>query len=155
MIPRASAGLLILIGLAACEPASQSVPAPRKADLLAGIIIEGSAAMPDPAEGECWGQSSAVLAPPGSARAANASSTPGTIHFRVPCPEVMTPEFLASLQRALQARGFFQGTVTGAMDAPTQQAVRAYQKSLGLDLPILTLVAAQSLGLVPVARADL
>jgi hypothetical protein len=41
------------------------------------------------------------------------------------------------------------------MDAPTQQAVRAYQKSLGLDLPILTLVAAQSLGLVPVARADL
>jgi peptidoglycan hydrolase-like protein with peptidoglycan-binding domain len=67
----------------------------------------------------------------------------------------MTPEFLASLQRALQARGIFRGAVTGAMDAPTQKAVRAYQQSLGLDLPVLTLAAAQSLGLVPVARADL
>lgn len=155
MILRAATSLLLLISLAACQPKSPLVKPPQKADLLASVIVEGTAPIPDPAEGECWDSRSANLVPPGRAPSANIPATPGTIHFRVPCPEVMTPEFLASLQRALQARGFFRGAVTGAMDAPTQQAVRAYQQSLGLDLPVLTLAAAQSLGLVPVARADL
>jgi hypothetical protein len=155
MILRAATGLLLLITLAACQPTTQTVKPPQKTDLLASVIIEGTAPLPEPAKGECWESRSANLVPPGRKPTANTPTTPGTIHFRVPCPEVMTPEFLASLQRALQARGFFRGAVTGAMDDPTRQAVRAYQQSLGIDLPVLTLAAAQSLGLVPVARADL
>lgn len=155
MILRAATSLLLLITLAACQPTTQSVKPPQRTDLLASVIVEGTAPLPEPAKGECWESRSANLVPPGRKPTANTPTTPGTIHFRVPCPEVMTPEFLASLQRALQARGFFRGAVTGAMDAPTQQAVRAYQQSLGIDLPILTLAAAQSLGLLPVARADL
>ncbi|MFZ0099241.1 MAG: peptidoglycan-binding domain-containing protein [Gemmobacter sp.] len=155
MILRAATSLLLLISLAACQPKSPMVKPPQKVDLLAGVIVEGAAPVPEPAKGECWESRSANLIPPGRTPSADAPTTPGKIHFRVPCPEVMTPEFLASLQRALQARGFFRGAVTGTMDAPTQQAVRDYQQSLGLDLPILTLAAAQSLGLVPVAREEL
>ena len=34
------------------------------------------------------------------------------ISFEAPCPEVLTPEFIASLQRALAVRGYFAGNVT-------------------------------------------
>ncbi|NNK16468.1 MAG: peptidoglycan-binding protein, partial [Sulfitobacter sp.] len=39
--------------------------------------------------------------------------------FETPCPDVLTPEFISSLQRALQARGAYAGIITGVMDAPT------------------------------------
>lgn len=143
--------LPLVIALAACQPASLAPP-PRKADLGKGMIFGTAAAETTPAkEGECWAENKALVVPT-SVTAANASGKAsgktGTIRFRVPCPEVMTPEFIASLQRALQARGLHDGAITGQMDAATLTAVRRYQKPLGLDLPVLTLVAAQSLGLV-------
>lgn len=149
--------LPLVIAVAACQPTSFAPP-PRKADLGKGMIVGPAAAEKTPEKaGECWAENKAQVVPvtskaattkTASAKAASAPGKAGTIRFRVPCPGVMTPEFTASLQRALQARGFHDGAITGRMDAATQAAVRRYQKSLGLDLPVLTLAAAQSLGLV-------
>ncbi|MBR9764693.1 MAG: peptidoglycan-binding protein [Rhodobacteraceae bacterium] len=67
--------------------------------------------------------------------------------FRVPCAEEMTPAFIASLQRALAARGLYSGSISGEMSARTRRAVRAYQAPQGLDSGILSLAAARQLGL--------
>lgn len=72
--------------------------------------------------------------------------------FETPCADVQTPEFVASLQRSLQARGLYRGTVTGQMDIRTRAAVRRYQKPQGLDSGILSLAAARKLGLVALER---
>ena len=76
------------------------------------------------------------------------------VFFEVPCPAQMTPEFIASLQRALQARGYYAGPITGQMDEPTRRAVRAYQLPSGLNTDILTLETALELGLVAYGSAD-
>lgn len=72
------------------------------------------------------------------------------VWFRTPCLPEMTPEFIASLQRALAARGLYEGPVTGAIDGPTRAAIRAYQKPEGLDSGTLSLAAARKLGLAVV-----
>ncbi len=72
------------------------------------------------------------------------------VWFRVPCPAVETADFWASVQRALKARGYYLQQVTGQNDAATAEAVRRYQAGHGLDSPILSLAAAQDLGLVAV-----
>lgn len=74
--------------------------------------------------------------------------------FETPCPDVLTDEFVSSLQRALAARGHYRGTVTGEMDARTRAAVRRYQEPQGLDSGILSLAAARRLGLVAIDLAD-
>ncbi len=68
--------------------------------------------------------------------------------FEVPCAEDVTPDFVASVQRALAARGLFYGAVNGEMDAKTRAAVRRFQRPQGLDSGILSLAAARKLGLV-------
>lgn len=73
--------------------------------------------------------------------------------FAVPCPEVMNAEFVAALQRALSVRGFYAGAATGAMDDATRAAVRAYQRPQGLDSTVLSLTAAQQLGLIALPRS--
>lgn len=70
--------------------------------------------------------------------------------FRVPCPEQMTPELIATLQRALQARGQYDGPITGRADPKTRAALQAFQRASGFDSPILTLDTAQRLGLLPI-----
>lgn len=70
--------------------------------------------------------------------------------FETPCPDVLTPEFIASLQRALAARGHYGGTITGRMDTPTRAAIRRYQTPLGVNSSTLSLSAAQSLGLTTI-----
>lgn len=75
--------------------------------------------------------------------------------FEAPCPEVQTPEFIASLQRALAVRGYFAGNVTGQLDAPTAAAVRKYQSERGLDNGQVSLETARALGLVAVDRDSL
>ncbi len=70
--------------------------------------------------------------------------------FLTPCANQMTPEFIASVQRALTARGLFGGDISGEMNAGTRAAVRRFQKPLGLDSGILSLAAARKLGLVAV-----
>lgn len=70
--------------------------------------------------------------------------------FRVPCPEQMTPDLIATLQRALQARGQYDGPITGHADPKTRAALQAFQRASGFDSPILTLDTAQRLGLLPI-----
>ena len=70
--------------------------------------------------------------------------------FLVPCATDLTPEFIASVQRALAARGLYKGDISGEMNAGTRAAVRRFQKPQGLDSGILSLAAARKLGLVAV-----
>jgi len=73
--------------------------------------------------------------------------------FEAPCPAQLTGEFIASVQRALRARGLYSGRITGIMDGRTRAAVRRYQSEQGLDSGILALETARQLGLVAIARA--
>ena len=68
--------------------------------------------------------------------------------FETPCPDQLTPEFTLSLQRALAARGLYEGAMTGEMDRPTREAIRKYQSGSGLDSEILSLAASRKLGLL-------
>jgi hypothetical protein len=79
----------------------------------------------------------------------------GVIKFQAPCPEQMTPEFISSVQRALEARGYFTGTISGEMDPATTAAVRKYQKERGLESAQISLETARALGLIAVDRSTL
>lgn len=74
--------------------------------------------------------------------------------FQTPCDATMTPEFIASLQRALKVRGLYRGAITGETDARTRAAIRRYQTPLGLDSGILSLAAARKLGLAELPASD-
>jgi hypothetical protein len=68
--------------------------------------------------------------------------------FEIPCQlRTGDNDFIASLQRALAARGHYSGPVTGVMTRRTLRAVRAFQAPQGLDSGILSLAAARQLGL--------
>ncbi|WP_054004659.1 peptidoglycan-binding domain-containing protein [Cypionkella psychrotolerans] len=70
------------------------------------------------------------------------------VWFRAPCPQDMTVNFVATLQRALKARGLYMAPVTGVMDATTAEAIRQFQADRGLDSPELSLSAAKELGII-------
>ncbi|MEM5475889.1 peptidoglycan-binding domain-containing protein [Pacificibacter sp. AS14] len=74
--------------------------------------------------------------------------------FETLCAEALTPQLVASVQRALAARGIYDGQVNGKFDRATRRAVAAYQKSEGLDSEILSLAAARKLGLVEMPRPE-
>jgi hypothetical protein len=68
--------------------------------------------------------------------------------FEIPCQlQRGDPEFIASLQRALAARGLYLGPATGVMNRRTMRAVRDFQSPQGLDSGILSLAGARQLGL--------
>ncbi len=73
--------------------------------------------------------------------------------FETPCPEELTPEFIASLQRALSARGHYVGPITGRLGPPTRWAIRKYQKEQGLDSASISIAAARQLGLIAVGKS--
>ena len=76
--------------------------------------------------------------------------------FEVVCPSEMNSGFIASVQRALAARGFYQAPITGVMDDTTTAAVRLYQRQqTGVDSPLLSVDAAKVLGLVALTPTDL
>ncbi|SFE25589.1 Putative peptidoglycan binding domain-containing protein [Sulfitobacter brevis] len=75
--------------------------------------------------------------------------------FETPCNEVLTVEFVETLQRALQARGLYAGAVNGEMDAATRAAVQKLQRSDGPDSGVLSLETARELGLIAVPRSTL
>lgn len=74
--------------------------------------------------------------------------------FETPCEDQLTPDFVASVQRALAARGLYRGAITGEMDARTRRAIRRFQAPEGIDSGILSLAAARKMGLVAVQRPD-
>lgn len=75
--------------------------------------------------------------------------------FEIPCGLETGRPFIATLQRALSARGLYSGPINGLYDARTRRAVRHYQAPEGLDSGILALAAARRLGLTVIPRNEL
>ena len=172
-ISRGTCFLGLVAVLAACEPAPPAEDPPEPG------VSEATTDGPDgAAPGTCWGKtvSPAVIetvteqfeVAPAVTGADGSIVTPPVFRtethqaivtprvetwFETPCPDVLTTEFNASLQRALSARDIYAGPVTGTMDPATRSAIRSYQRSEGgPDSEVLSLEAARSLGLVAVAR---
>lgn len=160
--------VLVLALLPACE-AGLPVPGVGTAE-----VIEIRSTPPEsPSKEVCWGDEASpavietvteqVVVQPGKADGGpaiyrsdikqNIVRERQELWFRTPCPTQMTPDFIASLQRSLQARGHYRGDASGIMDEATRKAVRRYQRSLGLDSGRLSLAAARKLGLVAVEKA--
>ncbi len=70
--------------------------------------------------------------------------------FQTLCPAQMSPDTVATLQRALSARGHYKTVPTGGLDRQTRAAIRRYQLTLGLDSDQLSLENARKLGLIAV-----
>lgn len=158
---RASLILLCAMGLAACQngaASSSSIDAPAERAAIAEVPLQTLSA------DACWtrdripaqtrttlvdGENGARVARQQVVRPAEDRL------FAVPCPEALTADFTASLQRALAARGLYSGPVTGQWNAETGAAVRRFQAPLGLDSAVLSMDAAQQMGLVVVPRAAL
>lgn len=70
------------------------------------------------------------------------------IWFRTPCNDALTPDVVATLQRALAARGIYRGDINGVLDPATQAAIRVFQAPRGLNSDHLSLTAARELGVI-------
>ena len=160
--------------LVACTPVTPPVTPPVTAPSFQAAIVQ---AEPRAATGECWHRmgrpalfetvTEEILVTPEQRDASGAVVKPAVfrtetrqselrprqqVWFRIPCRAEVDSEavFVASLQRALKARGLFGGEVTGVMDDATETAVLRYQSANGLESGVLSLAAAQALGLVAV-----
>lgn len=159
--------LALCLGLAACMPAGRQMPGPLAEP---PVVAAG--------DGRCLSRQTtpaiietvteqvivqpAVLDSDGSLRSPAAYRTVTRqrilrerreVEFETPCPEVLTAEFNASVQRALKARGYYTGPITGAMDTRTGRAIQRFQRDRGnVDTPVLSLRSARDLGLVAVPR---
>ncbi|WP_375260473.1 peptidoglycan-binding protein [Palleronia sp.] len=76
------------------------------------------------------------------------------IWFDTPCRDAWTPEFIASVQRALIVRGYMDGPATGGIDRETRQAIRAFQKVEGINSDVLSIAAGKRLGLIVYDREE-
>ncbi|MDD8024636.1 MAG: peptidoglycan-binding domain-containing protein [Paracoccaceae bacterium] len=157
--------------LAACTPADPPLPDAPPLPTLAG---EWRAQAPQPGEGGCFARQTrpavvetvteqvlthpelrdpktgAVTRPAAYRTSTHQRIVEGRAEmwFKSPCAADLTPEFVASLQRALKARGLFKGAVSGVIDPATSAAIRAYQAPRGLFSATLSTRAAQELGLI-------
>jgi hypothetical protein len=169
--------LLAVAGLAGCDPATspadQDPPEP-------GVLEATRNGPPGAAEGTCWGKTvspavieriteqvqirpaqvnpDGTIAKPPVYRTEDKQVivTPRRDNwFETPCQDALSPEFIASLQRALQARNRLAGPITGTFDPPTREAVARLQKQNGLNSSVLSLETARGLGLIAVPRTAL
>ncbi len=95
----------------------------------------------DPAPDTCWANQTAPQAD-------------RDIWFETPCPDALDMEFIAMLQRALKARGLYDGEIDGSLGTGTRKAIRMYQAAHGLDSDTLALDTARQLGLIAYPRPD-
>lgn len=131
---------------------------------LAAEIVQGE--RPAGPEGACWArdETPAIIETVTEQTALEASVTQDAgyltqtrqeivlqraqIWFRTPCDADLTPDVLATLQRALTARGYYAGDASGTLDPATRAAIRAYQTPRGLNSDRLSLAAARDLGVI-------
>ncbi len=170
---------LMMLALCACQ--TTVPPAPRTtSDLSREVVRLNRPGPPERPEGACWESdvtpavietvTEQVVVTPETRAEDGRVLTPATyrtntrtrivqdrqeVWFRAPCPADYTLDFVASLQRALKARGYYLLPLTGQMDAGTRDAVRRYQAERGLDTARLSLAAARELGLLPTALEEL
>lgn len=168
--------LFAVLALGACQGAM----APQVSRFAApDLSLTRPAGPPDAAPGTCWGMDEtpavvetvterillqpAQLNSEGAVIAAPIYKPETTrrivedrqeIWFETPCPEVLTEDRIAALQRALTVRGIYAGAVTGQMDRATRKAVRRYQQPQGLNSDILSRAAAERLGLISPAEFE-
>lgn len=134
---------------------------------------------PDAAPGSCWGreqipavietETHQIMLQPSQINSAGALLEPPIyktetrqrivrerreLWFETICPADMSPEFIASVQRALMARDLYSGPINGEMTARTRAAIRQFQTSQGLDSAVLSVAAAQQMGLVAITPED-
>lgn len=168
---RIALSALALAGLGACAAPMADLQALGEPE----VTRQAQPAPPGAAPGTCWGKhvtpaiietvTHQVMLQPAEIRADGTVTRPAIYKtetrqdivrerretwFERPCDAVMTPDFIASVQRALAVRGHYRGPVSGEMDARTRAAVRRYQAPQGLDSGILSLAAARKLGLVAI-----
>ena len=165
------AAILAVLALAACQSGPYVGLAETSKEIEVLRLKEGEA--PPQIEGQCWSSDTApavietvteqVQVRPerrdGAGNVTQAAqfqtrtaqrmvSDRAIVWFAAPCPAEITVGFVASLQRALKARGRFFAPVTGAWDDETLAALQKFQRERGLDSPVISLAAAQELGLV-------
>jgi hypothetical protein len=151
-----------VFGVAACTMGA-SPDAPSSADLRAETV---RGEKPDKPADACWAsdETPAVIETVTNQIAEDASETRDAgyrteirqeivqpreqIWFRTPCEAELTPDVVATLQRALTVRGFYQAEPSGELDAATRAAIRAFQMPRGLNSDRLSLAAARELGVV-------
>lgn len=161
--------------LAACQPTGQLPGLVSRAD--SSVPYTAAAAPPGARPGSCWGKDTTpavvetvtqqILLQPAQISGDGTVLAPAyyktetqqrivqerqDLLFETPCLTVLTPEFVASLQRALAARGVFHGVISGDLDGPTRRGIRAFQTPQGLESSILSLAAARRLGLIAYPR---
>lgn len=147
--------LLLVAALAGCQTAPDGQPAVGRADAAppeALTVPEGACWATDRMPAQTETRFVAVEGQTGLQPREEVLRPAEERLFAVPCPEQMSADLIASLQRALAARGLYAGPVTGALDPATAAAVRRYQAPQGLDSGLLSLEAAQQLGLVAIPR---
>lgn len=167
--------LLVLAALSGCSPA----PTDSGGTAAPGVSNAARHAPPGAAPGTCWGKhitpaiietvTHQALVQPAHVLADGTVTQPAVFKtetrqeivrpreetwFETPCADVLTHEFVASLQRALTARGLYRGTPTGNIDIATRAAIRRYQEPRGLDSGTLSLDTARALGLVAVVQPE-
>lgn len=170
--------LCCVLGLAACE--GGKVAAPERSDLGIELLPVKDGKAPKGPEGACWAKditpavietvTEQVMVTEEVRDEAGTVITPAAyqtkthqrllqdheeVWFRAPCEGDMTVNFVATLQRALKARGLYLAPVTGEMDATTAEAIRRFQAERGLDSPTLSLSAAKELGIIATDINDL
>ncbi len=163
--------LTAVLVASACQPAR--IGAPGNADLSIALIPLEGTRPPDGPPGACWDRdirptvietvTEQLLVQPETRNPDGSILTPaiyrtessqeivqerGQVWFRAPCLADLDVDFVATLQRALKARGFYLLPLTGVYDDATKDAVRRYQATRGFDSPRLTLTAARELGIV-------
>lgn len=143
------------------------------------VVLEHQPGPPGARPGSCWGKSirpavietvqQQILVQPAELMADGSVLTPAIYRtetqqrivtprretwFETPCPEDLTPEFIASVQRALKVRGAYRGPINGQMDARTRAGIRRYQSANGLDSGLLSSETGRQLGLISAERGD-
>lgn len=68
--------------------------------------------------------------------------------FQTPCPTQTDLSFIATLQRALTVRGYYNSPISGTYDEATRAAIKLYQAPRGLISDQLALTTAQQLGVL-------
>ncbi|WP_245749191.1 peptidoglycan-binding domain-containing protein [Jannaschia pohangensis] len=91
-------------------------------------------------------------APPPLVRTSDLEESP-EYWFETPCAlRAGSRDFIEQIQRALAARDFYDGEITGIYDTATRAAVAAYQSEQGLESATLSTESAKALGLVALGR---
>lgn len=172
-------GVALLV-LGACGPEVPVAPLAPEDLTVAALPVAGAKGPPARPAGACWGRDTipALIETvtdsrldraeerDASGRVIRPARYTSTAHqrmihdrqevfIRTPCYDQLTQDTIVTLQRALKARGYYRQALTGALDPATQLAIRRYQADHGLDTSVLSLKAAETLGLVSVDRSRL